>query len=1662
MIAKRGRRLGARARGGGWRRVMSFVLAVAMSVMGLSPATAMAADVKVTSDPQYYLDNPVLADSVVIPGGGNACYDSWPTRNGSTLYVRGHDTGIFMYCLQQPKEGRQGPGTVVNIEGTQTYDMSLNTSTWKLSFAPRKGTWTQDAMLNAALGNKFFAEKEYAGNVKKIQQETQRLIWVLGNTGGRLDRNYWLAYCGGRTNSGITGGDESDAFWNRLTTYIRQNKKNYVARGIRLAKTDGGQDVGTFWVVPKNGKLSVRKSSADPGVTDGNPCYDLSTAVYKAYGSEANAKADRGAIATFKVKADGTTDAQDVSASKLADGKTVYVRETAAGRNYRLDSTVHSVTLKPGKTVTLNVKDEPGTDPNWAMVQKVDADGNEVSADLARDAQGGSTLKGAQFTVRYYANTDGITSGAPTRTWVYETGENGMVRFDKSDPVSGDATYKNSKGAVVLPLGTFTVQETRAPQGYSLTDGSFHTFVESMKADGTIVRKNLDNWDQKNADKDVEGRAVADQVLTGRFRMGKVDLETSQGKALAAAEIGGAQYSVTNANANPVKVGGKYYASGSVVATYTAGADGVFESGELPYGTYEVREVRAPKGYTVNSSWVGRVTISGKGGVVDGGAAPDQVIRGDLALTKTAEDGKSTMGGVAWLVTSKATGESHVVMTDASGRLDTSASHAKHSYKTNANDAAVTVAADGSVTVDESKLDPTAGVWFTGSKDAKWSADGNTYTIDGHTAKPNDSLGALPYDTYTVRELRTSATVGHDLVTQAVTVQSVGTIDWGTVKDSDFHIQTSATDSQTGTHTGVTTVKDTITDVVTYSGLKVGTEYTLVATPHLVNADGTDGGALKDASGKAYSTSVKFTPKQATGTVKVSLDIDSGGLAGRKIVMFEDCKEGKDTVAVHQDIKDSDQTVSYPAIGTTASNAEGDKVVPASDQCEVTDTISYKGLVPGEAYTVTGTLHYVGDNGTDGGAVKGADGKAVTASTTIQPTAADGTATVSFKFDASSMQGKKVVAFETLTQAGADKKQVTITKHENAGDTAQTVSFPSVHTNATDKETGTHEALGSETVTVTDEVSYDGLVPGKEYTVTGTLHVKADDGFDAGTLLSDGSVSADGKATGDAAPVTATSTFTPNAANGKVTLTFSFPRTKLQGKSVVAFETVSRNGVTYATHADITDADQTVNVPSVHTTATGKDTGTHETLGTESTTVKDEVKYTNLTPGKEYTVTGALHVKGTDDKGNVTDLGILLKDGRAYDPKTGKVSDLTTTSTGNGTAAGLFSAGTLKRLAADLDKSGSEKLTFTYVGSKYELTKKDGTYTVSQGDSLTLTFDKNGNAKDLKIQESTSSSSWMLGQEVDGKWVVTAPDGTKKTYASEEEYENEVAKAGLASMIVAYDANGKQVDSFDVSSTPSESDSNAAQTESVKLDKDGLPTDAVKATKTFKPEKANGSVTLEFGFDGSKLLGRSVVAFENVSRDGKTVATHADITDADQTVNVPKIGTVATGENGDKQVTCGKTSVTDTVSYSNLIPGHTYTVTGHLVDANGKAVSDEASTTFTAKENYGSAQVKISVDTSSLGGTKIVAFETLRDEGKHVVAQHEDVNDADQAVTVEKPSTPVTPSTPSNPTTNMPQLGGSAIWIVLVAAGAAIAVGYAYNRRHAAGADAPEDENPTE
>ncbi len=154
------------------------------------------------------------------------------------------------------------------------------------------------------------------------------------------------------------------------------------------------------------------------------------------------------------------------------------------------------------------------------------------------------------------------------------------------------------------------------------------------------------------------------------------------------------------------------------------------------------------------------------------------------------------------------------------------------------------------------------------------------------------------------------------------------------------------------------------------------------------------------------------------------------------------------------------------------------------------------------------------------------------------------------------------MAFEEGIQGG---RRVAV--HADVADEDQTVTFPKVETTASDKADGDHQVEAAKTQTVVDQVECTNLVPGKEYTVDGTLRLVADDGTDAG-VLSDASGN----------KVAASKTFTPEAADGYVDLEFTFDASGLVGRKVVAFEELSTAGVRVATHADITDEDQTVEV----------------------------------------------------------------------------------------------------------------------------------------------------------------------------------------------------------------------------------------------------------------------------------------------------------------------------------------------------------------------------------------------------------------------------------------------------------------------------------------------------
>lgn len=242
-------------------------------------------------------------------------------------------------------------------------------------------------------------------------------------------------------------------------------------------------------------------------------------------------------------------------------------------------------------------------------------------------------------------------------------------------------------------------------------------------------------------------------------------------------------------------------------------------------------------------------------------------------------------------------------------------------------------------------------------------------------------------------------------------------------------------------------------------------------------------------------------------------------------------------------------------IGTKAT-VDGEKEVDPLDKVTLTDTVSYTGLVPGKEYRATGVLM---DKET--GEKLLVDGKEITAETVFVPETKNGSVDVTFIFDATGLHGKEIVVFEDLY-----RENMLLATHADINDEGQTVKIknPEIGTKAT--ADGKKE-ITADKITITDVVSYKDLTPGKEYKLTGVLMNKATND----KLLIDGK------------EITAEATFTPKAPTGEVEMTFTFDARELTAETeVVAFETLYRDGIEIAVHADIEDEGQTVKILPLH------------------------------------------------------------------------------------------------------------------------------------------------------------------------------------------------------------------------------------------------------------------------------------------------------------------------------------------------------------------------------------------------------------------------------------------------------------------------------------------------
>ena len=1038
---------------------------------------------------------------------------------------------------------------------------------------------------------------------------------------------------------------------------------------------------------------------------------------------------------------------------------------------------------------------------------------------------------------------------------------------------------------VSLNPGRYYVKETKAPKGY-FTDSQVYTAdVSGANRESSPVKLSVSDNPANDPMSMLLGKFDGQKTYNGAGNL-------PQGSAtLAGAEFTVDYYAtldyksyddLKNADVKPMRSW-----------TFSTDSNGFcsfdiahFVSGDafwyrldgtpaLPRGTVVIRETKAPMGY-VKSDEVSFQKIQENNsleGVITYNApeVAEQVYRSDIEFTKKADNGSEHLAGVPFKVTSLTTGESHIAVTDENGYFSSASSWNAHDSNTNANDWALTA----SDTIDSTKLDANAGFWFGNNS----ALDGNGTTSTSDAVKADNKLGALPFDTYSIEELRCSANEGYALINTTVTVtRDAKTIDLGTFDDPEPEIHTTAYDASDSDHyVGVGTVK--ISDKVEYSHLVAGKTYTVIGELH----DAATGDAVT-VNGQAITAEKTFTAEDSAGSVTLDYAFDSYDLKGKTLVVYETLTDAKGAkLAEHRDKSDVSQqvTVLTPKLSTSAlGDADNSKSVTAEGDVTVTDYVRYTGLTAGQTYTLTGTLM---DKSTKKAFVD-ADGNPVTATAEFTAEAESGTATVTFTFNASSIKtGTKLIAFETLSTNGIE-----IADHKDINDIDQTVTVkaPVIGTTAVDAADGDKTVTGEENVAVRDTVHYNNVTPGKTYKVIGTLYEKV--------LDKNGKVTKKVFKDKDGTPVTAEANFTAEDSYGNVDVTFYFDGSSLkEGTSLVAFESLSYNDNEIASHADVNDSGQTVIItkPKLSTTATDALDGDKNLIGEDNATIVDTVHYMNVTPGKTYKVSGTLYEKVTDKDGKVTKKQLLDADGN---PVTAETEFIPETAFGDVDVTFAFDASDLKakdKVVAfeSLSLNGKE------LASHADIEDKSQTVTITKPKLSTTATDALDGDKNLIGEDNATI--------VDTVHYMNVTPG--KTYkVSGTLYEKVTDKDGKVTK--------KQL-----------------------LDADGNP---VTAETEFVPEDTYGTVDVTFTFDGSLLKDNTpVVAFESLSYKDKEIASHSDIEDEDQTVTMhtSEIGTTATDKlDGDKTVIAdAESTVTDKVEYDHVLTGKAYTMAGILMDA---------------------------------------------------------------------------------------------------------------------------------
>lgn len=809
---------------------------------------------------------------------------------------------------------------------------------------------------------------------------------------------------------------------------------------VFLSRTAGYQGMAVGYMEPP-GSVSVRKKSAGEAITSGNMNYSLAGAVYTVFDENSQP------VKEIRLNETGESGQVTLPAGSYA------IKETAAPKGFAADVRSYPVVIVSNSTYSLDVKDEP-------IVAEIETVLKKNPAGFGYEhGEGDAKLEGAVYSFSYIGKETeeikGKTGDAGNdilRTWYFTTDGKGEISGKEpsfADGFQSDELYRDADGKTVFPLGKYLVKEVRSSEGY-LKDES--DLLMEVSEDGTGSPRTTA----------VKTAVSEEKIVRGGVRIYKTDAQLGGNVPQGDAELSGAEFAVINRSEAEVAYEGRVISPGETVMTVITDGQGIAATSAdaLPYGTYSVKEIKAPEGYLLNDTWEQTFSIRKNGEIADitEMKAEENVMRSGLRIVKLDGElmksealGGATLEGIV-LTIRNVSEKSVLVRTEPDDR----------ETPVNWNDRAET-----DRLLEEGKLRIAAPGEDIGTLTIRWNEEKKAYTAE---TRSDD----LPYGTYSIRETETNSSYQRsDRSEHIIELRENGRIysyDEGHGEILSFKNYVYRSDVR-GTKIGDSTSERFSFVPFAIKSMTNGETHVVVTdrnglfstadrrtADELEECEGGSGerkvNPFDDLLGKEDITNEELQEREKDIRMGVWFGTEGSGTEQMRkagalpydtyILEELSCEKNRgyslqrfiftvDEKSLNGTVDLETITDDIPEIETYAEVSGKKTGLKVSDKTVLTDTVKYTGLMPGETYVVKGRLM---DSAT-GLALKDPDGNEIVSQREFKAKRGTGKVKVEFSFDASGLEGKSTVVFERLY----DSKGHIMASHEDISDEGQTVTW---------------------------------------------------------------------------------------------------------------------------------------------------------------------------------------------------------------------------------------------------------------------------------------------------------------------------------------------------------------------------------------------------------------------------------------------------------------------------------------------------------------------------------------------------------------------------------------------------------------------------------------------